>query len=41
MRTPVVLDPFGDWHEDPCDDSPERAADIAGLNARESGRELE
>ncbi len=28
-------DPFGDWHEDPCDDSPERATDIAGPNARE------
>ncbi|MDT5186197.1 MAG: hypothetical protein QOI29_4355 [Mycobacterium sp.] len=31
-------DPFGDWHEDPCDDSSERAADIAGPAAGEEGR---
>jgi G3E family GTPase len=28
-------DPFGDWHEDPCDDMTDRASDIAGPNAHE------
>jgi hypothetical protein len=31
-------DPFGDWHEDPCDDSSERAVDTAGPNTGEEGR---
>jgi hypothetical protein len=32
-------DPFGDWHEDPCDDMPAHADDVT--SASESGRELE
>jgi G3E family GTPase len=28
-------DPFGDWHEDPCDDMTDRASDIAGPNAHD------
>lgn len=31
-------DPFGDWHEDPCDDMPEHAGDTAGPAAGDEGR---
>jgi G3E family GTPase len=28
---PAYADPFGDWHEDPCDDMSEPAGDVAGV----------
>jgi G3E family GTPase len=32
---PSYADPFGDWHEDPCDDMPERAGETAGTQEGE------
>jgi hypothetical protein len=32
---PHYSDPFGDWHEDPCGDMPERAGEVAGPAAHE------
>jgi hypothetical protein len=40
MATPAQWadypDPFGEWHEDPCDDPTEPAADDAASNRRTS-----
>jgi hypothetical protein len=32
---PSYADPFGDWHEDPCDEMPEPAGETAGTHEGE------